>query len=120
MTTLRLEHPISDFDLWKAAFDRDPIDRVGLGVRAHRIYRPVDDPAYIVVDLDLDTIADAEALRSSLERLWQSPAAAPALAGRPQRRIVETVETETYPATRTRRPPDSCAHDRVLIAPAPA
>ena len=34
MTTLRLEHAISDFDLWKSAFDRDPIGREQLGVRA--------------------------------------------------------------------------------------
>ena len=96
MTTLRLEHAISDFDLWKAAFDRDPINRGGSGVRAHRIHRPVDDPAYVVVDLELDTVAAAEALRGSLERLWQSLEAAPALAGHPQVRIVETVETEVY------------------------
>jgi hypothetical protein len=96
MTTLRLEHAISNFDLWKAAFDRDPIDREGSGVRAYRIYRPVDDPAFVVVDLDLDTVEAAEALRSSLERLWQSREAAPALAGRPQVRIVEPVEAVTY------------------------
>ena len=96
MTTLRLEHAISDFDLWKSAFDRDPIDRVGSGVRAHRIYRPVDDPAYVVVDLDVDSVAAAESIRSSLEQLWKSRTAAPALAGRPQVRIIETVENETY------------------------
>jgi hypothetical protein len=96
MTTLRLEHKISDFGLWKAAFDRDPVDRAGSGVRGHRIHRPIDDPAYVVVDLEFDSVAAAEAFRGSLERLWQSPEAAPALAGRPQVRIVETVESETY------------------------
>jgi hypothetical protein len=98
MTTLRLEHAISDFDRWKAAFDRDPIDRVGSGVLAHRIYRPVDDPAYVMVELDVATVADAEALHGALEQLWLSREAAPALAGRPQVRIVRTVETETYRA----------------------
>ncbi|CAN5342325.1 hypothetical protein BH20ACT9_BH20ACT9_15870 [soil metagenome] len=96
MITLRLEHAISDFDLWKAAFDRDPVDRAGSGVRGHRIHRPVDDPAYVLVDLDFDTVAAAEAFRGALEQLWQSREAAPALAGRPQVRITEAVETETY------------------------
>jgi hypothetical protein len=96
MTILRLEHAITDFDRWKAAFDRDPVDRAGSGVLAHRIYRPVDDPAYVVVEMDLGSVAEAEALHGSLERLWQSRAAAPALAGRPRVRIVETVETTTY------------------------
>jgi hypothetical protein len=96
MTTLQLEHAISDFGLWKAAFDRDPLNRAGSGVRGHRIHRPLDDHAYVVVDLEFDNVAAAEAFRGSLERLWQSREAAPALAGRPQVRIVETVAVEKY------------------------
>ena len=46
MTVLRVEHPITDYDTWKSAFDRDPADRKGSGVRRYRIYRPVDDPRY--------------------------------------------------------------------------
>jgi hypothetical protein len=34
--TLQFEHAIKDFAMWKAAFDRDPIDRRRLGVRRHR------------------------------------------------------------------------------------
>ena len=54
MFTLQIEHAIKDFDMWKAAFDRDPVDRAGSGVLAHRISRPVDDPHYVVVELDFD------------------------------------------------------------------
>ena len=96
MITLRLEHPIREFELWKQAFDRDPVDRAGGGVRGHRIHRPVDDPAFIVVDLDFDDEETANRFHQRLERLWKSPQAAPALAGRPQVRIVETVEQRTY------------------------
>jgi hypothetical protein len=96
MPTVRLEHPISDFDLWKAAFDRDPIDRAGSGVVAHRIYRPADDPAYVMVDLDVESHAAAERVCEALERLWQSREAAPALAGATRLRVVDTVEAETY------------------------
>jgi hypothetical protein len=96
MTTLRLEHAISDFDLWKSAFDRDPIGREQLGVRAHRVFRPLDDPNYVAVDLEFESAAEAERFQVSLGRLWQSKDAAPALVGTPRVRIVETVESKAY------------------------
>jgi hypothetical protein len=82
--------------MWKAAFDRDPIDRRRLGVRRHRIYRPLDDPKYIVGELEFETAAEAEACRSALHDLWNSPQAAPALSGAPRVRIVEPVEERQY------------------------
>lgn len=96
MPVLQLEHAIKDFEMWKAAFDRDPIDRRGLGVRRHRVFRPVDDPQYIVVELELDTTGEAEAARVALEELWSSRQAAPALIGAPRVRIVEVVESMEY------------------------
>ena len=96
MPTVHLEHAIKDFAMWKAAFDRDPIDRAGLGVRRHRVVRPLDDPRYVIVDLDFESTAEAEACVSALHRLWRTGTAAPALVGDPRVRIVETVEDETY------------------------
>jgi hypothetical protein len=96
MPTLQFEHAIKDYAMWKAAFDRDPINRRGLGVRRHRVYRPLDDPNYIVGELEFDTTADAEACRTALHELWGSPEAAPALLGAPQVRIVDAVEEHTY------------------------
>jgi hypothetical protein len=96
MPTVQLEHSIKDFEMWKAAFDRDPIDRQGLGVRRHRVFRPVDDPQYVVVELEFDTTGEAEACRAALRRLWSSPEVAPALVGSPQVRIVEQVEDQAY------------------------
>ena len=52
MFTLQIEHSIKDFDMWKAAFDRDPVNRAASGVVSHRIGRPVDDTHYVVVELD--------------------------------------------------------------------
>ncbi len=92
MSTLRIEHAISDYDTWKAAFDRDPANRKQSGVRRYTISRPIDDPHYVLIDLDLDNVSDAEALLTALHEIWQSPAAAPALAGRPQTRILDPVE----------------------------
>lgn len=96
MPVLQFEHPIKDFALWKAAFDRDPIDRRGLGVRRHRVYRPLDDPNYVVGELEFETSAQAHACSEALRRLWTSPQAAPALLGTPRLRIIETVEEQEY------------------------
>ncbi|MFG2138636.1 hypothetical protein [Streptomyces sp. NPDC048650] len=41
MTTLQVEHSITDFDLWKAAFDRFSAFRQLSGVRRYRNRRPV-------------------------------------------------------------------------------
>ena len=96
MPTLQFEHAIKDFAMWKAAFDRDPIGRRGLGVRRHRVYRPVDDRNYVVGELEFETTAEAEACRAALHQLWQSPQAAPALSGPPRLRIVEAVDEQRY------------------------
>ena len=52
MHILRIEHQMRDFNSWKAAFDKDPIGRQQSGVRGHRILRPIDDPNYVMLDLD--------------------------------------------------------------------
>lgn len=91
MTTVRIEHAIASFDLWKAAFDRDPADRVGSGVLGYSISRPIDDPNYVMIDLEFTNTANAEAFVRKMQDVWQSKQAAPALAGRPQVRVVERV-----------------------------
>ena len=92
MYTLQIEHGIKDFDLWKAAFDRDPADRAGSGVTGHRISRPVDDPRYVVVELDFGQPGQAEAFLAKLHAtVWNSPDVAPALLGAPKTRILESV-----------------------------
>jgi hypothetical protein len=93
---IQLEHPVRDFDAWKVAFDRDPIQRQAGGVRRYRIFRPIDDPAYVAVDLEFDDRTAAETFLQALHRLWQTPVAQAALAGAPRARIVEAVEATTY------------------------
>lgn len=93
MATLHIEHPITAFTVWKEAFDRFAAARADAGVRRHRVQRPVDDPAYVVVDLDFDEVADAERFLGFLRsRVWASAESAPALAGTPRTRILETAE----------------------------
>jgi hypothetical protein len=93
---VQIEHPISDFETWKAAFDRDPVQREASGVTCYRIYRPVDDPRYVAVDLEFETRPQAEAFERTLQAMWRSPQAAPALGGTPRSRIVDTVESRAY------------------------
>jgi hypothetical protein len=93
---VQIEHPIRDFATWKAAFDRDPVDRAGSGVRSYRIYRPTDDPDFVAVDLEFDDPARAEAFRMAIEDLWRTPQAALALRGAPRARIVDVVEGRAY------------------------
>jgi len=95
MTTLRIEHAITDFSTWKVAFDRFAGARAQAGVRRYRIFRPVDDPAYVMLDLDFDDESAAEAFLAFLRReVWGSAQASPALAGAPQGRILEAVESQ--------------------------
>jgi hypothetical protein len=92
--TLQIEHPISDFEVWKRAFDADPVRRKEFGVRRYRVLRPVDDPQFVTIDLEFETIEEATAFRGALERLWNSGRAARALAGTPRTRIVEQAFAE--------------------------
>lgn len=96
MPILQIEHPVRDFETWKAAFDRDPAGRQAGGVRRYEIYRPVDDPNYIAVDLAFDSRDGAESFKLGLEALWRSPQAGPALGGTPRARIVDLVESRQY------------------------
>jgi hypothetical protein len=92
MVTLRIEHPVPDFDAWRRAFDSDPLDRRGSGVRRYRILRPVDDLSVVMVDLDFERRDDAEAMREALLRLW-GRAEREGLIGAGRARILEVVET---------------------------
>lgn len=91
MPTLHIEHPISDYETWRGAFDRLGDVRRKAGVISGRVARPVDDPKYIVVTLDFDTTEHATGFLRFLEtQVWTSSTAAPALHGRPRTVILET------------------------------
>lgn len=90
MTTLHIEHPITDYDTWRSAFDGFAQARRDSGVIGERVSRPVDDPRYIVVGLDFDSTEHAASFLQFLEtQVWTSTTSAPALAGRPRTAIFE-------------------------------
>jgi hypothetical protein len=92
MHTLHIEHAVSDLETWQAAFARMADTRRQFGVRAQAVRQPVDDDRYIVIDLDFDTEAEAEAFLEILRtRVWSIPDNSPALAGSPTTRILRVV-----------------------------
>lgn len=97
MTTLRIEHAIHDYDLWKTAFDSFAEVRAKAGVRSFSIRLPVDDPKYLMLDLEFDTPESAHAFATFLEQnVWSSPTSSPALAGVPQTRILDLMRSEEH------------------------
>lgn len=90
MPTLLIEHSISDFDLWHDAFTRLAGRRREGGVVHERVMQPVDDPHYVIVELDFVTLVAAQGFRRFLEtQVWSTPAGSPALVGSPRARIAE-------------------------------
>jgi hypothetical protein len=90
MTTLHIQHAISDFEVWQEAFKRFDGARQQAGVRSYQVRRPVDDPQYVVIDLDFATVEQAERFRNFLhENVWSSSANSPALVGSPESKILE-------------------------------
>jgi hypothetical protein len=92
MSILQIEHPVRDYDGWKRAFDSDPIGRKAGGVRRHRVSRPPDDPRYVVIDLEFDSVLEAEAFLDRLRGLW-SRVVEEGLIGEPLARVLEVDES---------------------------
>lgn len=70
MHILRIEHPVPSFEGWKKAFDGDPIGRKAMGVRRYRVFRPADDANFALVDLEFDSLPEAERCLAALRNLW--------------------------------------------------
>jgi hypothetical protein len=87
---LRIEHRVADYEGWKQAFDGDPADRKGSGVKRYWIMRSIDDPQQVLIDLEFDTIGQAEALLASMRKIWNQVQGK--VIFEPQAIIVEIVE----------------------------
>ena len=89
---LRIEHRVPDFDGWKQAFDSDPAGRRQSGVRRYQVLRSIDDPNYVMIDLEFDSASEAEAAHAALRELWGRVD----VVRSPQARIVEALESKEY------------------------
>ena len=71
MVILQIEHKVPNYEGWKKAFDSDPVGRQKSGVKHYLIFRPQNDPDYVIVHLGFDTLTEAENTLKSLQQLWQ-------------------------------------------------
>ncbi len=93
MYTLSIEHPVPNNESWKQAFDSDPLGREKMKVRRYQIFRPVDNPNYVVIHLEFDSVRDAEAMLAALRVLWSRVEGT--IMTSPKVQIVEVTETRT-------------------------
>jgi hypothetical protein len=93
MTVLHIEHPVRSFESWQKAFDADPVDRRGSGVRGYRVLRAADDPKLVVIELEFATTGDAERMLGKLRELWARVQDS-MFGGPPRVRILELASAE--------------------------
>ena len=94
MYILHIEHPVPNYESWKQAFDSDPVGRQKSGVRRYQISRAVDDPNYVMIDLEFDTVSQAEGLLAAMRVVWGRVEGTIMMS--PKARIVEAVEAKEY------------------------
>ena len=90
MFVLQIEHPVPSFEGWKQAFDSDPVGRQKMGVQRYRVLRPVDNPNCAIIELEFETVAQAEALLAAMQQVWARVQGT--IMRDPKSRIVELVE----------------------------
>jgi hypothetical protein len=93
MPVLHIEHEISELAVWLDAFKKMAPAREGAGVTRTEVYRPSDDPNYVVINLSFENLEAATTFREFLiNQIWASPNSAPALVGPPTARVLEEVQ----------------------------
>jgi hypothetical protein len=92
MHILQIEHPVPNYEGWKKAFDSDPINRKQSGVRRYKISRKTGNPNYVIIDLEFDSLNEAEACHAGLRNLWNRVEGT--VMNNPQARIIEVVESK--------------------------
>ncbi|MFO0572252.1 MAG: hypothetical protein U0263_41910 [Polyangiaceae bacterium] len=63
-------------------------------MRRYRVYRPTGDPRFVLVDLELDRAADADALLVRLQALWGRVEGK--LMSDARARVLEVIESHEY------------------------
>jgi hypothetical protein len=67
MIMVQIEHSVLNFETWKTAFDSDPVNRKQSGVHGYRVLRPIDSPNVALVDLEFDSLSEAQALLAAMQ-----------------------------------------------------
>lgn len=94
MIILRIEHEVVSFEGWKKAFDSDPIGRKKSGVKRYHIYQPVDDPKYVIIDLEFDDLTEAQMTQKALQNMMTKVVGTLVIG--PSIKILSEVESKVY------------------------
>ena len=94
MTILEIEHPVHDYDSWKAVFDADATHRKQSGMRRYRITRLVENPSYVVVLTEFDGSREAEDFLARMRQAWTLVVGK--VIESPRARIADVVEHKEY------------------------
>ena len=90
MVMVRIEHTVPDFEKWKRAFDNDPADRRGSGVRRYQVLKLQDNPNFVMIDLEFDDQSQATAFLNVMQRIWSG--GGKAVMQNPVARVAQLVE----------------------------
>jgi hypothetical protein len=94
MIVVQIEHPVPDFDKWKAAFDSDPVNRERSGVRRYQVLRPLDSPNFSIIELEFNSLSEAEAFLAAMRKVWGRVEGT--IIESPRVRIVEVIESKQF------------------------
>jgi hypothetical protein len=94
MFILQIAHPVPNFASWKKTFDSDPLKRKESGVKRYRISRGMEDSNLVFVELEFESLEEAQKMNSSLIQIWGKVEGT--LIMKPESRIVEVTETVQY------------------------
>ncbi len=92
MPVLRIQHAVPSYDSWKRAFDSDPMERSKSGVRRYSVFRSLEDQNFVMIDLELDTMEEAQAMLERLRQLWAGPGGS--VMRNPEAWIMEAIESK--------------------------
>jgi hypothetical protein len=66
MTTVFVHHRVADYNKWRPEYDRVMKEDWSKDIRAHRVWRGLDDPNFVIVATTYDS-------REAAERLMNNP-----------------------------------------------
>lgn len=90
MFVLRIQHRVPSWERWQQAFASDPAGRREGGVRRYRVMRALDDPLLVLIDLEFESGAEAEAFLARMRTIWRRVEGT--IITGPSARIAELVE----------------------------
>jgi hypothetical protein len=94
MIILHIEHTVVNFDSWKASFDQYEDFRQKSGVSSYQVARSIDNPDFVTIDLEFNTLNEAQALLAGVQQVWQR--ATGTLIHNPQWRFSEEVQLKEF------------------------